>query len=82
MENKTEIIITVSGKASSGKSRMTFLLKEFLKEKGFDIEFHGGLDFKKESDFDVHMSENIDISIEHIIKTRKIILQEKQLPRK
>lgn len=38
---KKELIITVSGQVASGKSRLMFLLKKFLRENGFNVEFDG-----------------------------------------
>jgi len=32
---KKDLIITVSGQVASGKSRLTYLLKKFLREQGF-----------------------------------------------
>ena len=41
---KKNLIISVSGEVNSGKSRLTLLLKEFLRENGFDVQFYGGVD--------------------------------------
>lgn len=76
---KKDLIITVSGQVASGKSRLTYLLKEFLREQGFEVEFDGNLDYTTECDFDKHISKNIDEVIENFKDTRKITLKEVQL---
>ena len=35
---KKNLIITVAGQTASGKSRLTYLLKKFLRENGFEVE--------------------------------------------
>jgi len=72
--------ITISGKAKSGKSRLTYFLKKYLQEQGFNVEFKGNLDHPTQNNFDRYMSQNIDNIIKNIKKNRKIILKEKQLP--
>lgn len=79
---KKDLIITVSGQTASGKSRLTFLLKKFLRENGFEVEFDGNADFPSEREFDRHVSKNFDDVINNIKETRKITLKETQLPRK
>ena len=79
--NKEDIIITLSGKNMSGKSTLTFLLKQFLREKGFDVELEVNLNYQNESDFDKHMVKNIDERIDYIKETKKITLSEVQLRR-
>jgi|688.fasta_scaffold33970_21 deoxyadenosine/deoxycytidine kinase len=76
---KKDLIITVSGQVASGKSRLTYLLKKFLSEHGFEVEFEANLDHPTESDFDKHMSKNLDEVIENFKDTRKITLKEVQL---
>jgi hypothetical protein len=76
---KKDLIITVSGQFASGKSRLTFLLKKFLRENGFEVEFDGNIDHPTESNFDKHMSKNFDEVINNIKETRKITLKEVQL---
>ena len=78
---KKDLIITVSGQVASGKSRLTFLLKKFLRENGFEVEFDGNIDHPTESNFDKHMSKNFDEVINSIKETRKITLKEVQLAR-
>ena len=76
---KKELIITVSGQTNSGKSRLTYLLKEFLREQGFEVSFDGGCDYTREYEFDENVSVNFDKIIESIKETRKITLKETQL---
>lgn len=58
---KKNLIITVTGEVNSGKSHLTFLLlKKFLRENGFEVDFDGGLDYDNESQFDEYVSENLD----------------------
>lgn len=56
---KDEIVIKVIGKTGTGKSRILYILKRYLKETGFNVEFDGGLDFENESQFDSYMQENL-----------------------
>lgn len=37
-----ELNVTVSGFTASGKSTVAFVIKEALREKGFEVEFDGG----------------------------------------
>lgn len=73
---KKEIYITISGKPGSGKSRITFLLKKFLYENGFEIDFDGNMDFPSEGEFDEHMDKNIETFINAFKTTRKIKMKE------
>ena len=79
--SKSNIKIQVSGVANSGKSRITHLLKTFLVENGFEVEQELTLDFPTEQKFDNHMKNDIDTVVEHLTKTKKIILSEEQLGR-
>ena len=76
---KKELIITVSGQVVSGKSRVLYLMKNFLKSKGFNVSFDGSLDFLNETDFDKFMGENIEDVIDGISKSTNIIIKEEQL---
>jgi len=78
---KKNLIISVSGEVNSGKSRLTLLLKKFLRENGFDVQFDGGVDYKDETQFDEYVSKNLDQVIEHIKDTRTITLKEVQVKR-
>jgi len=78
---KQNLIISVSGQAISGKSRLTFLLKKFLREQGFEVELSESIDYKTELEFNNMVSEKIDDAIENIKQKSKILLKEVQLPR-
>ena len=76
---KKNLIITISGQAKSGKSRLTFLLKKFLREQGFEVEQKLNLDHPTESNFDKTMEENFKQVLEYFVATRKITIKEEQL---
>lgn len=42
---KKDLKITISGMSNSGKSTITYLLKQFLEERGFDVHYDGGIDY-------------------------------------
>lgn len=75
---KNDITITVSGSACTGKSRITFLLKEFLKEKGFQVDLVCEYDNPTEHHFDENMSRNIEEAISAISKNTSITLVQNQ----
>jgi hypothetical protein len=75
MKNLT---ITVSGKTNTGKSRLTLLLKDFLRKEDFKVEFDGGIDYENEEQFNDHVSKNFDHAIEQLKETT-ITLKEEQL---
>ncbi len=76
---KKDLIITVSGQYNSGKSRMILLLKNFLRENGFEVEFKGNYDHPTEATFDANASKHFDEVIDQIKESYKIKLQEIQL---
>ena len=76
---KKNLIISVTGEVKSGKSRLTLLLKKFLRENGFEVDFGGGADYENETQFDEYVSNNFDQVIEHIKDTRKVTLKEVQV---
>ena len=77
MKNK-ELVISVSGKTNTGKSRLTLLLKKFLRENGFEVKFDGGQDFEDEVEFDEQISKNLEQVIETIKETSVVTLKEEQ----
>jgi uridine kinase len=79
MENKN-LTITVSGCTMSGKSRMIYLLKQFLREQGFDVEQELNEDHPTEENFDDVMGNNFNVVIETIKTTRKIKIKEFTTP--
>lgn len=78
---KKKLNITVSGQSGSGKSRLTFLLKEFLREQGFEVEQELNIDHSTESNFDKAMGQDFEGAIEYIKGSRKITINELQLSR-
>jgi tRNA uridine 5-carbamoylmethylation protein Kti12 len=78
---KEKLIITVSGTAMSGKSRLSFLLKKFLRENGFDVKHEVTLDYNDENHFERQMSKNFDDVIGQIKEQREILIKEEQLKR-
>ena len=80
---KRDLIITVSGQAMTGKSIISYLLKKFLRENGFDVEFGGDVDFNNERSFDEKMS--IDYLQDNYTQLKdkiKITLKQEQSVRK
>jgi pantothenate kinase-related protein Tda10 len=78
---KEKLIITVSGRAMSGKSRLSFLLKKFLRENGFDVKHEVSLDYQNENQFEIQMSKNFDEVIGQMKEQREILIKEEQLKR-
>lgn len=78
---KEKLIITVSGRAMSGKSRLSFLLKKFLQENGFDVKHEVTLDYQDENHFERQMSKNFDNVVGMMKEQREIIIKEEQLKR-
>jgi pantothenate kinase-related protein Tda10 len=76
---KEKLIITVSGRAKSGKSRLSFLLKKFLRENGFDVKHEVTLDYHNEDHFDRQMSKTFDDVVGKLKEQREIIIKEEQL---
>lgn len=78
--SKRELRIFVAGEPNSGKSRVLFLLKKFLRDNGFEVDFDGGLDVNDEAQFDQQIgNRHFDETIEVIKDNRKIVLREIQL---
>jgi len=75
---KKDLFITVSGRSGSGKSRLTYLLKNFLRKNGFDIEYLANTDLPTESKFNRAMGKNFHEAINEIKRTRKITINEMQ----
>jgi len=69
------IKITVSGPSAVGKSRLIFLLKNFLREQDFNVELYP-IEYDTEDDFDSHMIKGFDDVIQNIKETRKILIKE------
>ena len=74
-----ELTITVSGTFGAGKSSMTYILKQFLEDNGFDVEQIYNEDHPTEANFNKMIGRNIHSRIEGLKNTRKIVLQEERL---
>jgi uridine kinase len=66
---KKDLIITVPGHAASGKSRLIYLLKKFLRENGFEVEQELNIDHPSEVNFDSVMSMNYPPTIDWWVST-------------
>jgi len=73
---KKNLLVVVAGKTASGKSRLTYLLKKFLRENGFEVEHELNRDHLSEENFDTDMSKNLIEVIDNFKETRKIVLKE------
>lgn len=78
---KNEITITIAGKAMTGKSRISYLIKEFLRTKGFLVDIEVGMDFSSEADFNKRMGRNLNEAINAIQQNSIINIHETQLTR-
>jgi len=67
-----KLVITVGGKAATGKSTVIYVIKEALKNAGLDVEFDGGLDFEDEEEFDSKLKPYIKTRIFMIDRPIKI----------
>ncbi len=76
---KERLTVTISGAVNSGKSSLLYLLKEGIKESGFEVEFDGGLDFKDEKQFDVKMADKVSKNSDYLKECRVIVFRETQL---
>ena len=75
------IKINIVGQCGSGKSRLLFKLKEFLKEEGFNVNRKSTMDFQNEASFDNAMKDHIDECMEAIKGKTLIIMDEVQTNR-
>lgn len=81
---KRKITITISGGVASGKSNIAYLIKNLLKENGFEVGFNPDLDYgPTEADFDkivsknnknaiIALSEKVKINIEQVVLREKL----------
>jgi hypothetical protein len=79
---KEKLTITVSGTTLSGKSRLSFLLKEFLKANGFDVKQELSSDYTDEKHYDKQMSEKFHPIMDFIKEQRQIVIKEEQVKNK
>jgi hypothetical protein len=77
MKNK-KITITVSGPVKSGKSIITYIIKEMLKVHDLEVKFNPNPDFLSENKFNQVMRNEFDEAIKTIGKNTKIVIKEIQ----
>ncbi len=73
MNNK--IHITVTGQPKIGKSKVCFLIKNLLRQNGFEVDFDLGVDFESEQQFDQHF----DRILNNDNQTQEVVLREARL---
>lgn len=76
-----DILITVSGKVMSGKSKILYIIKEALKKEGLNVVYEGNFDHLTEQDFDKYASKDIDEVIERFKPHKRITIKEINLNR-
>lgn len=77
MKNKN-LNITVSGQVCSGKSSLTLLLINLLRNEGFNVEYNGSIAMPTEDILNKSISKNQDTIIKYIKQNSKIIINEIQ----
>lgn len=83
MKAELKINVEVVGRTASGKSTVIYLMKEFLREKGFDLEFDGGDDYNNESEFNQVIEREIihgefNKRIQAVSEKSKLVISEVQ----
>jgi hypothetical protein len=73
--------VLITGAPRSGKSRVLSLIKDLLREDGFDVVYTPNFDHASEKDFDNAMKSNYRQAIDAIKQNRKIVLTEHQTTR-
>lgn len=73
------IKIEVSGNSKVGKTGVIFLLKEFFKEKGFELDINTNPDYRNEEQLNtlIGFGNNSDEVSKLLNKQSKIILEER-----
>jgi len=75
---KNQITITIAGKVKSGKSRISYIIKEMLKIHGLRVHFNPAPDFDNELLFNKTMRHDLDEAIEGISKDSIVVVKEVQ----
>ena len=78
---KNGITITISGPVKSGKSRISYIVKEMLKIHGLRVKFDPSPDFIDEPSFNKAMRHNLDEAMGAIGEQTEITVKEVQLAR-
>lgn len=76
---KKEITVTISGEPKTGKSRITYIIKEMLKVYDMEVEFNCGLDYTNEQEFNRLMRNNLENVMNNIKNNIKIIVKEERI---
>lgn len=83
MNDKLEkdVYITIAGLTASGKSTVAMIIKECLRDHGFEVDFDGGVDYSNEEQFDEDLSKDQmkrEVALTEL-QHKKIVLSEIQL---
>lgn len=73
---KEELVVTVSGKTGTGKSRLIYLLKNFLREQNFNVEYELNDDYSTEAKFDERVGRGFGDAIEAIKNRSDVRIRE------
>jgi len=76
---KKEITVTVSGEPKTGKSRITYIIKEMLKVYDLEVEFDGKPENDNEQEFNRLMRNDLDNAMNIIKNNTKIIIKEERI---
>ena len=76
------VTIQVIGAIGTGKSTITYLIKEYLKSRDLEVVLKESIDFDSEEMFDEVISKNIEAKTEAVKNRTKILIEEKQSNRR
>lgn len=72
------IQITISGPTASGKTTVFYLIKDFLKTMGFDVDLTISTDYDSEEQLDLNIRKDLMCRLDVLKKKCKIQIQEQQ----
>jgi deoxyadenosine/deoxycytidine kinase len=75
-----ELTIEIKGLTNTGKSTLTYLIKNLLKKEGVNIEMIDDNDYLNEDDFNLKMKKDLGKRID-MLKGRKITIKNTTLKR-
>ena len=75
---KKEITITISGESATGKSRVSYIIKEILKVHGLEVQFDPKFEYLDEQTFNKSMRSNMDEALENIREKSMVVVKEVQ----
>lgn len=72
------IKITISGSKQVGKTGILFILKEFFKEKGFNLDINADFDYRNEDQLDnlIGFGNKTEFVVDALKNNLKITLEE------